>query len=118
MVCNKKYKRIRTKVKKSEDVLMNILSDKGMDDLCYAIVKQACIDYETSLRYLRRHPEKPGWQKNGKMLEMVRMRDDCIAFFESGYPEMMCGIDGEDIMKIIRRKYYNHPIRWGKDKER
>ena len=97
---------------------MEILSDSGLELLKHAIVKQACVDYEASLRYLRKHPGKHGWQSSGKKLHMIRQRDDCIEFFESGYCEMLCNIDGEVIMKAIRKRFYNHPIRWGKESER
>lgn len=96
---------------------MEILSDRGLEELKFEIVRRACIDYETSLRYLRKHSDKKGWQGR-KTQEMIKLRDDCIRFFQSQYFSLLCDLDGEEIMKAIRKKFYNRPIRWGDDKKR
>ena len=89
---------------------MEILSDKGMDDLRFAIVRKACEDYEASLSYLR----KPSWQKKkDKEMEMIRLRDDCIRFFRNEYFALLYDLEGEEVMQMIRKKFYNRPIRWG-----
>lgn len=38
---------------------MKIISDAGIENLRYAIVKQAVIDYDKSLKELRKHTPPP-----------------------------------------------------------
>lgn len=94
---------------------MEILSDKGLDDLRFAIIKQACKDYEASLKYLRNHQH--GWQSS-KKIQMIRLREDCESFFRSQYFALLYDIDGEEVMRMIRKKFYNRPIRWGGERRR
>lgn len=96
---------------------MEILSDRGLNELRFAIVQQACKDYETSLGYLRKHKGTTGWQSR-KALEMIRLRDECTSFFRSEYFSLLCDLEGEEIMKMIRKKFYNRPIRWGEVRKR
>ena len=95
---------------------MVIHSDKGLDDLRFAIIQQACKDYEASLKYLRNHPEKD-WQSR-KTLQAIRMKDECETFFRSQYFSLLCDLEGEEIMRMIRKKFYNRPIRWGEERKK
>ena len=95
---------------------MVIHSDKGLDDLRFAIIQQACKDYEASLKYLRNHPEH-GWQSS-KKIQMIRLREDCESFFKSKYFALLYDIDGEEVMRMIRKKFYNRPIRWGEERKK
>ena len=96
---------------------MEILSDKGLDDLRFAIVRKACEDYEASLAYLRKRKNKTGWQ-DGKTLKMLRLKEDCERFFKSEYFALLYDIEGEEVMRMIRKKFYNRPIRWGGEHKR
>ena len=93
---------------------IEIKSDKGIEELRYAIIKQACVDYDEALKYLRgRNPTT-----SDKYLRMQAMKTDCEDFFNSEYFSILCDISGKLIMDTIRHKYYNRPIRWGEKGER
>ena len=87
---------------------MEILSDKGLEELRFRIIQQACIDYEASLKYLRKHPD----DDDRKTIAVRRMKNDCVRFFNSSYFSSLCDIDGDRLMNQIRTKYVNIPIRW------
>lgn len=59
----------------------------GYRSLAAAIVLRACIDYTEAL------------ENNDD--EMII---DCEAFFMSSGPERLCGLDGERIMRLLRRQ--------------
>ena len=96
---------------------MEILSDRGLNELKFSIIRRACEDYETSLRYLRKHPQQKGWQSR-KTLQAKRMKDECETFFRSQYFSLLCDLEGEEIMRMIRKKFYNRPIRWGEERKK
>lgn len=86
-------------------------SDSGIEELRFAIVKQACVDYNDALTYLR--GKTPSVSK--EYLHMVKLKKDCERFFRSELYRVLCDIDGEHLMEQIRKGYYNRPIRWGKE---
>lgn len=91
--------------------MLDIKSDKGLEELRFAIIKQACIDYSDALTYLRgRTPSL-----SEEYIAAIKRKKECEAFFRSEYYSILCNIDGEHLMKKIREGYYNRPIRWGKE---
>lgn len=93
-------------------LVIELKSNAGIEALRYEIVKQACQDYELALSYLR------GKEKSlcdEKYLQMVKLKNDCENFFRSEHYGILCSINGEVMMEQIRRKFYNRPIRWGKE---
>lgn len=90
---------------------INVTSDAGIELLRFEIIKQACIDYENALTYLRgRIPST-----SDGYLQMVKQKKECEAFFRSEYYGILCDIPGELLMSQIRKGFYNRPIRWGKE---
>lgn len=95
-------------------LVVNLRSDTGLDNLRFAIVKQACVDYEHALKYIRSHTRKPKCKREEvKLLAAQRRKRGCEVFFTGNYFGMLCDLDGELIMNTIRHKYYNRRIRWG-----
>lgn len=93
---------------------MQDICPEGIEALRFAIVKQAIQDYDDSLKWLRKHPERVGstyfCTKNTKL----RTKTECEKFFKSQWFACLCDIDGEALMKSIRNRFYNRPIRWRK----
>lgn len=61
----------------------------GYNALIYAIIEQACIDYENAIR------------KNNK-IELSRLE----YFFHSQWFASLTNLDGDYLMKIVRNKVY------------
>lgn len=91
------------------------ICDKGIERLRYEIVKQAVVDYERSLKKIRKHtpPRTAGDEKI--LIQYTRLKNDCELFFRSGWFSHLCDIDGEMLIREIRKKSYNRTFRWGKD---
>ena len=89
-------------------MLVELKSDKGIEELRYAIVKQACNDYQEALVFLR------GKEVSDCELyiKMQRQKAECEAFFLSEWFGILCNIEGKCILETIRKQYYNRPIRW------
>lgn len=91
---------------------MKIISDIGIENLRFGIVKQAIVDYDKSLKYLRKHtPPKTEFEEK-EVIRCGRLKRYCEDFFRSKWFSMLCDLDGEILMQSIRQKYYNRPIRW------
>jgi hypothetical protein len=85
------------------------------DGLAKAIVMQATIDYETSLRRLRvlRYRDKAGRRESNRAHldrirenflynEQQRHKTDCEWFFRSRWYAALCDINGEQVMAQVR----------------
>lgn len=94
--------------------MLELKSDLGIDELRYAIIKQACVDYDTALKYLRGRQTSD----SNRYLRMQKMKRECELFFTSEYFGILCSLDGKLVMDTIRCKYYNRPIRWGEKGEK
>lgn len=90
-----------------------IKCDSGLENLRFGIVKQAIMDYNTALKWLRAHPGVSHDDKD--YLYMHYLKTDCEVFFRSRWFSELCDLDGEELLSTIRKKYYNTPIRWGKE---
>lgn len=90
--------------------LIKIQSDEGLERLRFAIVKQAVNDYLYALKYLRKHPDAN--PKSSGYLKAKRLKDDCERFFKSKWFGTLYDISGEDVMKAIRRRFYNRNLKW------
>ena len=100
---------IGEKYKKGVIILsIMILSDKGLDNLRYAIIKQAVVNYQKSLKILR-DPTKIG---SSKYINAKYLKQECENFFLSPYFGTICDLDGERIIKEVRSKFYNRPLRF------
>ncbi len=89
-----------------------IISDAGIENLRFAIVRQAVIDYDTSLKYLRKHPVPKTKIEEKRIIRCGVLKRDCEVFFKSKYFSLLCDLDGPKLMKDVRQKFYNRPIRW------
>ena len=89
----------------------------GVDALRFAIVKQAVLDYDSASKWLRKHPPKGNDDYSRVCSRNARqgVKIECEKFFRSQWYAMLCDIDGEVMMRTIRQKYYNRPIRWTKN---
>lgn len=94
---------------------MKIISDAGIENLRYAIVKQAVIDYDKSLKELRKHTPPKTEDDEKTLIKYARIKSECESFFHSKWFSMLFDIDGDMIMRQIRQRYYNRPLRWGKE---
>lgn len=93
------------------------INDIGIENLRFAIVKQAILDYEGALKWLRKHgnhvEQTQGYQHSLNTRKWTK--EECEYFFKSEWFGMLCDIDGEVMMRTIRKKFYNRPIRWHRD---
>lgn len=94
-------------------LVIEVRSDQGLENLRYAIIKQACIEYDEALTYLRGKPPS----LDDEYLRMTKQKGECEAFFKSEHFAIICNLDGEILMRTIRQKYYNRPIRWSEKGE-
>lgn len=73
----------------------------------YAIVENACKDYEWALRYLDRL-DHVGLtltkSQQEQILKARRFRDDCENFFRGDWYKALCDIDGEKLISAIRKR--------------
>lgn len=88
------------------------ISDEAIESLRFAIVKQAILDYESALKWLRKHPQGVGYTYSCTKNTKLRTKNECEIFFRSQWYACLCDIDGEALMKTIRKRFYNRPIRW------
>lgn len=91
--------------------LIKIQSNEGLERLRFAIVQQAVNDYLYALKFLRKHPDAD--TKSSGYLKARRLKDDCELFFKSKWFASLYDISGEDVMKAIRRRFYNRKLKWG-----
>lgn len=89
--------------------MMELKSDRGIEELRFQIIKQACEDYDEALTYLRGREASLATV----YLKMLRQKEECEQFFLSEWFAILCSLDGKLLMDTIRSKYYNRPIRWG-----
>ena len=89
------------------------VQETGINNLRFEIVRRAVIDYDKALKYLRKSKNP----KSNNHIAAKRMKEECERFFRSQWYAMLCDIPGEDVMKSVRTKYYNRPLRWGKEDE-
>lgn len=90
-----------------------ILSDKGLDNLRYAIIKQAVLDYQKSLKLLRNSIKAESYM----YIQAKDLKRECESFFLGPYFETICDLDGECIIKEVRSKFYNRPLKFGDDRK-
>ena len=73
----------------------------------YAIVENACKDYEWALRYLNRL-DHPGLTLSISQINQIekakRLRDDCERFFRSDWLKSLVDLDGESLIRILRKR--------------
>lgn len=93
--------------------MLELKSDRGIEELRFQIIKQACEDYDEALTYLRGREASLA----KVYLKMLRQKEECEAFFKSEHFAIICNLDGEILMRTIRQKYYNRPIRWSEKGE-
>ena len=67
--------------------------------LAQAIVVQAAKDYVSSMKGLNRY--KKG---SNKALAAEKMLDETNRFFHSGWFSMLCDLDGDKIVKMLRKE--------------
>lgn len=93
------------------------LTPTGIEILRFEIVKFAILDYQRSLKILRRLSAKSSLSKIEltEKENAIVMKNDCVNFFLSGWYSTLCDIDGKSLMDTVRSKYYNMPIRWADD---
>ena len=73
----------------------------------YAIVENACKDYEWALRYLNRL-DHPGLtltkSQQEQILKARRFRDECEHFFRSDWLKVLCNLDGEMLIEVLKKR--------------
>lgn len=74
-----------------------------MDELRYAVVARACMDYDWAIRYLMRPPEK---RLSWKEAEAVYYVSECEIFFRSEWFKTLCDLDGEMLKRNVRKYGY------------
>lgn len=89
------------------------MQDTGIEKLRFEIVRMAVIDYDAALKYLRKSKNT----NSDEHTQAKRMKEECERFFRSQWYALLLDIPGEDLMKIVRTKYYNRSIKWGQDEE-
>lgn len=97
---------------------IEILSDAGLENLRYAIIKRAMKDYHSSLKTLRnRNARKNVYESEGNYSDASVLKNECERFFRSSWFGVLCDLDGEKIMSTIRVRFYNRPLRFSEDKK-
>ena len=89
-------------------------TDEGIERLRYEIVRLAVMDYDSALKWLRKHPQSKCVTESQKSLWSRKnaLKNECEGFFRSKWFPALCDIDGEVLMRTVRQKYYNRQIRW------
>lgn len=70
----------------------------GLKELVVAIVELAISDWKTAMKILGKHPKSEGAKKT---------KIDCEAFFQSNHFYMLTGVDGNVLLRRLRRDYIN-----------
>ena len=90
-------------------MLIKIQSDEGLEALRFAIVQQAVNDYVRALKVLR----DPKYnKKSNAYIKAERRKTDCETFFRSSWFGALYDMDGEEVMKALRRRFYNRKVKW------
>ena len=75
--------------------------------LRYAIVENACKDYEWALRYLNRL-DHPGLTLSISQINNIekakRLMDECEHFFKSGWLKILVDLDGEMLIEVLQKR--------------
>ena len=71
------------------------LSEDPYEALANAIVLQACEDYRTALRKLKKNP---------KNQEAMSEAMECERFFRSGWYQALTSVDGEYLIRKLREE--------------
>lgn len=79
------------------------MTDEAMHLLRHGIVSRACLDYDTALRYMARPPEK---QTGAGIIKHEAMISDCEGFFRGSWFRCLCELDGENVMRAVRKNGY------------
>lgn len=93
------------------------LNPDAVDALRFEIVKLAILDYQKSLKTLRKISAKsnPSEKEKIERATALSIKKECVDFFCGKWYATLCGIDGKLLMDTVRSKYYNMPIRWADD---
>ena len=73
----------------------------------YAIVENACKDYEWALRYLNRL-DHPGLTLSISQMNTIekarRFKSECENFFRSDWLKVLVDLDGEMLMEVLQKR--------------
>lgn len=72
------------------------VQDDPFRRLAAAIVEQAAQDYQEAMEYLYENPD--GRKKMDSIVEKLEDEE----FFRSGWYQVLCGIDGEQVIRQLR----------------
>lgn len=80
------------------------MNTEGIDRLRFAIVEQACKDYSsTCIPYTKKRNESyEEFEK--REISRKRILSDCTNFFRSDWFCQLCDLDGENIMRELKKK--------------
>lgn len=97
---------------------IEILSDTGLENLRYAIVRQAIEDYHRSLRFLHGNSSfyRCSVSAANYDIQAAREKAECEQFFRSRRFGIICDLDGERLIATIRSRSYNRPLMLKKDR--
>ena len=70
------------------------MTNEGAHELANAIIVQACKDYRSALKKLKRNPRHS---------ESQRTKGSCERFFRSEWFEVLSDLDGEALISMIRK---------------
>ena len=97
---------------------MNIINEKGVEDLCNAVVILAAKDYRTHMGYLKRHPRTPELmtavaatraERERKMKELIDREKEFIT--EQAYKKwLLRHEDGETFDREAYKKTLDIPV--------
>lgn len=85
--------------------------DENIKELALTIVATACDNYIHDVRRLRyifdfecKHNYKLSRKAQAEKAHLIHYIHDAIAFFNSGKPELYCGIDGKTILNELNKR--------------
>lgn len=77
------------------------MTDEGIERLRYAIVRQACKDFNSA--YLERK-KKPTEKEIDRLMKARAMESECLQFFHSGWYSALCDIDPDNLIRALKAR--------------
>lgn len=88
--------------------------DENIRILALTVVSEACENYIHDVRRLKyildyedRHNGKLSRKAQIEKAHLIHYIHDALVFFNSGRPELYCGIDGKTILEQLNKRLYN-----------
>ena len=85
--------------------------DENIKTLALTVVSEACDNYIHDVRRLKyildyesRHEGKLSRKAQAEKVHLIHYIKDALEFFNSGRPELYCGIDGKTILSELNKR--------------